>query len=657
MEGGGNDPDASGQLSVHAALQHLASEYAQFERARLAWAQERAELMQKIGALEGIRRGEASLKRDLLLRIKMLEHALIQERSKQSGATPAPAPTRSVDNSATAHSSSPTTPAASAGRRSVREAREVLVQYLSELGYDDALIKSQGMRMKGLLDSWTTTGAGDIPTDATLAAVAAATARQQPQISATAAAAAAKEEEALEAAEAEMGEEEREEVSEEEEETSAEGDALAALDFLGDLEQEAEAALAEADSSPTAPSEAASDEAELTRKMKDTFGTAGAKLLKKTKRRSGVKNLFPTGSNESVMDAEASSADLGGLANVTAALAQAQAPTYSDDTLTAPRKAWKAKTCLKSHLDSVRAICFVPDRPLMISGGEDETVKLWHLPKVNSTSTQYDMSPIKTLRGHSGAVLAVACTATASTIYSAGKDMVIRSWDIPDAYTGETGTEYSSLAGKYTFEGHTDAVWSLAVHPIGEHLVSGSADGTCRIWNTSTGAQEAIMTGKAAVTKVDFLPSDPSKVAVGFSNGTISLVNITDGSEVFEFEPEKGAGAILDFALHKTVPTALVACESNQLLFYSTETGVLQNSMVGHETAVTGVAYDSNGLYFVSVGHDRSVRVWDALERTMRDESTTHKSKFDEAIHAVSWHPSLAMFASAGADGTVWVFS
>ena len=37
-----------------------------------------------------------------------------------------------------------------------------------------------------------------------------------------------------------------------------------------------------------------------------------------------------------------------------------------------------------------------------------------------------------------------------------------------------------------TFTAHTDAVWDLAYHIDTDHLLSCSADGTCKLWNPSS---------------------------------------------------------------------------------------------------------------------------------------------------------------------------
>ena len=106
---------------------------------------------------------------------------------------------------------------------------------------------------------------------------------------------------------------------------------------------------------------------------------------------------------------------------------------------------------LCSHMDAVRAVAFHPSQPLIISGSEDNTVKVWLLdtakafaltenasPRHAHSTPQYDVEPIITFRGHTcgactrvppnpcvrGAVFAVA---TGDELcYSAGLDTSIR---------------------------------------------------------------------------------------------------------------------------------------------------------------------------------------------------------------------------------------
>src|SRR6266702_1016464 len=64
-------------------------------------------------------------------------------------------------------------------------------------------------------------------------------------------------------------------------------------------------------------------------------------------------------------------------------------------------------------------------------------------------------------------------------IVSGSYDGTIRVWN---ATTGETAAS--------PFTGHTDLVRSVAFSPDGQRIVSGSHDQTIRVWNATTGETE-----------------------------------------------------------------------------------------------------------------------------------------------------------------------
>ncbi|WWC70438.1 uncharacterized protein I206_104389 [Kwoniella pini CBS 10737] len=76
---GGNGPQ---EMNLASVLHYLQSEWRRWERDRNEWEIERAEMRARIALLEGQRRSAENLKVDLLRRVKMLEFALRQERTK-----------------------------------------------------------------------------------------------------------------------------------------------------------------------------------------------------------------------------------------------------------------------------------------------------------------------------------------------------------------------------------------------------------------------------------------------------------------------------------------------------------------------------------------------------------------------------------------------
>jgi WD40 repeat protein len=109
-------------------------------------------------------------------------------------------------------------------------------------------------------------------------------------------------------------------------------------------------------------------------------------------------------------------------------------------------------------------MAFSPDGRRLVVGGEKFTVTIWDV----ATGRE-----LQTLRGHSGDVCAAAFSPDPGGrwVASAGEDSAVKVWD------SDTGTLIRS------FRGHTGLVTTLAFSPDGRLLVSGSRDGTVKVWN------------------------------------------------------------------------------------------------------------------------------------------------------------------------------
>ena len=104
----------------------------------------------------------------------------------------------------------------------------------------------------------------------------------------------------------------------------------------------------------------------------------------------------------------------------------------------------KKKYDLKSHMDIIRSIQFVPAVDAMATISEDCMVKLWNLSDMDrkyaeaSTSENIRMEPYMTLRGHTGPLLCSASVADSARntpnknlLFTAGIEGIIRVWSIP----------------------------------------------------------------------------------------------------------------------------------------------------------------------------------------------------------------------------------
>uniref|UniRef100_A0A8C7BYE9 Striatin n=1 Tax=Neovison vison TaxID=452646 RepID=A0A8C7BYE9_NEOVI len=379
---------------------------------------------------------------------------------------------------------------------------------------------------------------------------------------------------------------------------------------------------------------------------------------------------FPPSSGKSFImgadEALESELGLGELAGLTVAN-EADSLTYdvSPNNKDALRKTWNPKFTLRSHFDGIRALAFHPIEPVLITASEDHTLKMWNLQKTAPAkkSTSLDVEPIYTFRAHKGPVLCVVMSSDGEQCYSGGADGLIQGWNTTNPNI-DPYDSYDPSVLRGPLLGHTDAVWGLAYSAAHQRLLSCSADGTLRLWNTTEVAPALSVFNDnqelGIPASVDLVSSDPSHMVASFSKGYTSIFNMETQQRILTLESNldstNSSCQINRVISHPTLPISITAHEDRHIKFYDNNTGKLIHSMVAHLEAVTSLAVDPNGLYLMSGSHDCSIRLWNLESKTCIQEFTAHRKKFEESIHDVAFHPSKCYIASAGADALAKVF-
>jgi WD40 repeat protein len=117
---------------------------------------------------------------------------------------------------------------------------------------------------------------------------------------------------------------------------------------------------------------------------------------------------------------------------------------------------------LIGHTNVVMATAFTSDGQRLVSGGWDNTIKVWSVERASEEAT---------LRGHTNWISSLATSSNGRYLASGSGDFTVKLWDL------------ASLAEIKTFRGHTASVNSVALSADGTVLVSASSDHTARIWD------------------------------------------------------------------------------------------------------------------------------------------------------------------------------
>lgn len=320
----------------------------------------------------------------------------------------------------------------------------------------------------------------------------------------------------------------------------------------------------------------------------------------------------------------------------------------------------------RGHDSYITSVTFSTDNTRIISGSDDKTVRVWY-----SKTGKQIRSP---LQGHSEGVTSVACSRDGRFIASGSDDKTIRLWD---------ALSYKQVGDPYT--GHAAAVKSVCFSSDSMFLASGSS--SIRVWSVprSEFTEAFIMQRRGhtnAIQAISFSPND-SNILSGSLDGTVRVWANTfyrHGKTTFDcdFQPDparatRDSGQDGRVTCVSYVPNRnFTICRSNSdtIRFWDTRTGAMvgkplqpkelsgvfnrrekiDDDKENEKIKICALAVSSDGQWLVSGLTDGALHIWDIASGTTSGKPMLWgRSK----ITSVAFSPNSKLVASASCKRTV----
>jgi GTPase SAR1 family protein len=249
------------------------------------------------------------------------------------------------------------------------------------------------------------------------------------------------------------------------------------------------------------------------------------------------------------------------------------------------------------------------------------------------------------LQGHTGAVWAVAVTPDGKTVVSGSWDRTLKVWDLATGHC------------RATLEGHTDRVNGIAVTPDGKTIISGSDDKTLKVWDLATGQCRAILIDHATDIMSLAVTPDGKTLILGYrckSGGPHEEV-----LKVWDLDRGR-CRAILKGHTHNVLgvtvtpdgKTVVSGSIDTTLKIWDLETEQCGATLEGHTSGVYSVAVTPDVKTVISGSGDETLKVWDLATGQCRATFEGHTG----GVISVAVTPDGKTVVSGSKDKTVRVW-
>jgi WD40 repeat protein len=161
--------------------------------------------------------------------------------------------------------------------------------------------------------------------------------------------------------------------------------------------------------------------------------------------------------------------------------------------------------------------------------------------------------------------------------------------------------------------GHAGAVRMALFNRDGSRILTASADGTARIWDTATGRTISVLTGhKGAIRSIAYDP-DETRIVTASEDGSARVWDAASGRETAVLQGHKDQ--VRHAAFSPDGGMIATASFDRTVRLWDARTGTETGALIGHERAVYKARFSRDGKLLATASHDGTARLWQVESR------------------------------------------
>ena len=176
-----------------------------------------------------------------------------------------------------------------------------------------------------------------------------------------------------------------------------------------------------------------------------------------------------------------------------------------------------------------------------------------------------------------------------------------------------------------SLRGHNSEVHALAFTRDRQHLVSGSADHTVRVWSIANRSCEHVLLGHNQSVEAVAVSGDGRLVAAGATDGRVCIWDAPRGKLLQQVDT--AAGGVHALAFSPDAASLFAGGAGKSIHCIDPATGGIAGKVAGHTAAVTGLAVSGDGSRIASVDSHGTVVAWTHRRKSAGITSVTRASK------------------------------